>query len=499
MAVVTASTLVEWLVSGSWVDITSSVQHVPDSVSQLTGGSDNPLAFGDSAESTCQVEVIDTLTAGADVTGRPIRVTFGINGSTVRAFVGSIQEQAEESNDATVTFSCVGASEQIRVSKAYSPALYLRPAATQTTALSVEDYTNPAWQAGLMNYVLFRAGGRPYDQAGSYPGAAFYYDLDQAVLTPTWAWVAGEDGWAELQKLAQAAGGQLYQDTLGVVRYKSPLSIVGNSPTFTFDNTIYKSARRSRKRGQLATKVIVSYLPREARPLQQILDDTTPRLIHDGETITFTLEPQWPLKSLEINSGTTDIQGFTGSENLGTQALIVTDLTGEAIAQGVSGYAHQLTCAAQRITISVTNFADRPIVLWRVVLRGEPITAGEAGNVEAGSGTAERQVSDNPYIQSKHHATRLANLILTFYASARAAVELSDCVYDPARTVGEVVGFTASRWSVSGVSHVITRIAPKETGAKADYTIVPVAGLPAVGDYYTVSASAQAGPKLVAF
>ena len=209
--VIVASYTVEWKPSAVWTDITSSVIAVPDGASELSGGGDQPLAFGDNAESRCTIEVLDTLTAGADVTGTPIRVTFTMDGTAIEAFVGIIQEQQEKTTEATVTFSCAGVAELVRMTKAYSPSFYLRPAATKTTTTSVEDYTDSDYAAGLMNYALWRAGGRPYEQAISYPGAKFYYSLDQAILSPTWSWLAGEDGWAELQKLAQAAGGQLYQ------------------------------------------------------------------------------------------------------------------------------------------------------------------------------------------------------------------------------------------------------------------------------------------------
>jgi len=237
-----------------------------------------------------------------------------------------------------------------------------------------------------------------------------------------------------------------------------------------------------------------------ARPLQEVLDDDTPRLIHDGETIEFSLEPQWPLKSLEVNTGLKDTTAFDGSENFAETALIITDLTGQTIAQGIDGYGHQLIVGAQQVTIAVTNFASRPIVLWRVVLRGEPITAGEGGIVSVGTGEEERQVGDNPYVQSRGHAERLANLILTFYASARAAVELEGCVYDPDRYVGEVVNFTATRWSVFSEPHVIVRAAHDQTGAGASYTLAPVEGIPAATDYYMVGSFNYSGlSRAVAF
>lgn len=498
MPVVTASYLVQWLPLSAWIDITSSVTHVSSGESRMTTNGDNPLAFGDNSESTCEVEVLDTLTAGADVTGRSIRVTFGISGVTTMVFVGVIDEQTESSNSGVVTLGCSGAAERIRMTKAYSPAFYLRPVATKTTISSAED-TSLYSSMGLMNYGLWEAGGRPYEQSGSYPGAAFYYSLDQAMLAPLWSWLAGEDGWSELQKLAQAAGGQLYQDTMGVVRYKQPLNLVGNSPTYTFDSSNYAGASRSRKRGQYASKVIVSFLPREARPVQQVLDDSPIRLIHAGETVSLSFEPQWPLKSLEVATGLKDISSFSGSEQLPSSAVTLTDLTGQLTSPGASGYMHTLEAAAQKLTLSITNTAGKPIVFWRIILRGEPITAGEAGNVEAGSGEAERQITDNPYIQTRGHAIRLSNLILSFYGSARAAIEIEEGVFNPSRYVGEVVNFTASRWGVSGVSHLITRIGHKDTGSRADYTLAQISDLPGLSGYYIVSTSAQTGPKKIGY
>src|SRR5262249_45006677 len=134
---------------------------------------------------------------------------------------------------------CVGASAFAQPTKAYSGLFVLRALFTKTSASSIEDPANGSYAAGVGNYGLWQAGGRPYEQSGSYPSASFYYSCDQAVLCPPFSWLAGEDAWAELQKLAQAAGGQLYQNTLGTVVYRQPLAIVANTPTYPFDESVY--------------------------------------------------------------------------------------------------------------------------------------------------------------------------------------------------------------------------------------------------------------------
>lgn len=499
MTVHTWTQLVEYNYGIGWIDITTSTVSVSGNVS-ISSNADNPLAFGDASDSKVSVVVLNNVIGGGDSTGSGIRVTFTIDGTPAEVFVGTIDSQNEDDGGAVVTLDCVGASSLVITTKAYSPAFYLRPIATKTTISSVEDITNSVYAAGLLNYILWSAGGRPYEQAASYTSALFYYSLDQAILAPNWSWGAGEDGWAECQKLAQAGGGQLYQDTLGIVKYKQPINIVSGSPSYTFNSSNYGSATRSRKRGQLATKIICSYTPRLARPLQQVLDDTTPRLIHPGETITITLEPQWPLKSIETSTGLINTDGAGAGLQLATTAIVATDMAGNPILQGATGYTHTLTVRAQQITMTITNTASRPIVSWRIILRGEPITSGETGNVTQGSGAVERTISDNPYIQSAGHATRLANLILRFYSTTRAVVTLSDCVFNPSRTVGEIVNLTVSGWGVSAVAHIILSIDHSESGAKSNYQLAPVGDLPTATEYFLVSTTSVASTsKKVAF
>lgn len=484
MSVVAAVYTVEWYQSGAWVDITTSVVEVPSVQTAVSTDTSNPLSFDATSNATADVTVRDTVTP-ATWENVPIRITFSIAGVPTQTFTGLIVGRTRKSDEATIAFACAGPKALTSATKAYSPAYYLRPVATKTHATSVENIVLTTYAGGLINYILWSAGGRPYAQIGSYPGAAFYYDCDQAVLAPTWSWVAGEDGWAEAQKLAAASGGQLYQNALGVVVYRSPFNVVSGTPTFTFDESVYGAVEEATKIDSVVTKAIVSYIPRAARPLQQVVDDTTPRLIHSGETILIVVEPQWPLLSLENPGG-----------QLSTDALAITDLAGTPQGQGTPGYTHTVDFKAQRITITVTNTAGKPIMVWRVTLRGEPITAGEAGNVTVGSGTTERQISDNPYIQSAGHATRLAQLVLLFYGTSRAAVTLSGCVFDPSRTIGEVVSLTVTRWSISAASYLTLSIDTSDTGMQSSYTLCPIANIPDSSAFFLIGPTYSTNHKL---
>lgn len=482
-----ATTLVEWKPAGSWVTITSSVLSI-EGGAQATSNADNPLAFGDSAEARATITVLDTLTGTWERT--PIRFTPSINGSPGVTFVGVVTERSRDGAGKTV-FTCVGASAFPQATKGYSPLFVLVPVATKTTATSIDDITSGSYAGGPINWLMWSADGRPYEQAGSYPTASFYYSFDHAVLAPPCSWLAGEDGWQEAQKLVQAAGGQLYQDNRGVVIYRQPFNVVNAAATYTFDEGVYKTIEERTGTGVLATKVVCTYIPRHARPMQQITDDSTPRLINTGETIEISIEPQWPLSSLETDAGGTQLL---------PSALVVTDLAGTPMAQHpTTGYSHAIAVTAQRIVITLANTAGKPLTEWRVLLRGAPITAGEAGNVTVGVGTVERTLGDNPYIQTKGDATRLANLVLLFYGTSRAQRKIGGCPFDVSRTVGEIVNLTNARLGISAVAHVIVALDHAQTGAVSSYTLAPVSDLPTLASFWVVSAGAQSGTKKLGY
>lgn len=480
MAVLTASYSVEIKPAGSWTALAAADVLSVRGALEVTGDRDHALAFGDASELTCEIETLGSVWASLTIHPCPVRVTFTIGATPAKAFVGIITEKRRDLD--RVMLRCQGAAALMRVTKAYSPIVQDRPIATATSAASVEDPSDGSYQAGLLNWLFWQAGGRPYEQDFTYPAPIFYYSCEQAILAPDYSWTAGEDSWAEALRLAQAAGGQVFQDGAGVVRYRQPVG-AGTSPTYTFTESVYAGIEESVSDRPLATKVICSYVPRAARPLQDVVSDDTPRLIPAGDTETINLEPQWPLTSVE--------QATAGQ--LKPEAITVTWFDGRTVTQGAGGYTHTLTIAAQRVTLAVTNDSSQPIMLHRVTLRGTPVTAGEPGTVSVGAGTIERVIADNPLIQSRGHAERLARMTYATTATARSVRTITGNPFDPSRTVGEVVGLTCSAWSLTAVNHQVLAIRHDETGATSDYDLVDVTGLPVLSDYYIVGATDYTG------
>jgi hypothetical protein len=356
--------------------------------------------------------------------------------------------------------------------------------ATKTSASSADDPSSGGYAGGLINYLLWSAGGRPYEQAGSYPSATFYYSCDHAVLAPDWTWAAGEDAWAECCVMATVAGGQMYQDASGVVRYRQLTGYGMATASETLDEGSYATIEQDEDPGIVyATKVTCPYLPRRRLGTQQIADDTTPRHVEPGETITIVIEPQNPIAALE--------QASAGQ--LKPAALVVAQLDGAVVGQGGSGYTHTLDIKAARITITLTNASAKPFTVWRVRLNGDPIVASEAGSISAGAGTVERTLEQSPYIQTRPDAQRLAEMTLAFYATARPIVTIGGCVHRPSRAVGSAINLTCAAWSLSAQRHVILSVEHDQTGIEAGYTLAYVGDLPKQDDFFIIGQSYSAG------
>jgi hypothetical protein len=483
---------VEWKPAGSWTTITSSVLSVEGS-NTLSGNSKNPLAFGDAGEQDFTLTVKRSLGVGTWAYV-PVRVDFTRSAVTERNFAGVILDYDGDLDQ--VSFKCKGYAELIkkRTRSIFSLAYYRRPLFTKTSATSVEDPTNGAYRAGLGNYIAWMSGLRPWEQAASYPTADGYYQFDQAILASDWSWLAGEDGWDELKKLAEAAGGQLYQDRDNIIKYTHPLNIASAGGTaYNFNRSVYADLRESGSARDLMTKCVVSYIPRIKRAMQTVVEDSTPRLVAAGATATEPLEPENPLASLEYAPGSTT--------QLSPAAFNITYVaTGAPVLQaGSGGYGHTVSFKAQQVSLTVGNTSAQPFVVNRIILRGEPIAPGEGGTVTSGSGDVGLTKSNNIYIQSKSHAQRLADLGVALYGTPRPIRKITGCPYDPARFVGEVVTLTEPALPVVAVPHIIVGKEDGDTGATSSYDLFSLAGLPVAADYFVVSTSSQSGTKKLAF
>jgi hypothetical protein len=474
----TATYIVEWKPAGSWVDISAHIEAV-DGDWNLSGNKDNALSFGDASELRCTVKTVNLTLQATAYLDVPIRVTFAMDAATGYAFWGVIAKRDRDQE--SLTFECEGYARLIRRTRVYTESRFRRPVATATTAASVEDPADGSYVAGLINETLWEAGGRPLEQDFSYPTALFYYSVPEtAILAPEWSWLAGEDAWGECLRLAQAAGGQIFQDADGVVQYLQPLSFGEGSSAATFDEDVYGDLTEQGSGELVVTKVVCPYIPRVAQALQEVINDTTPRLVNAGETVAIVLEAQNPLKSILTTGGGLP-DGAIKATFLDGRVVAATDFTQAAVLHG------------QRVTLTVENTSAYPFAIDALVIQGEPIVAGEAGVVTVGSGDVALTVQDNPYVQSQAHAERLATMILAFHGSTLPLRSATDLVYDPDRSVGETIELTCSRWSLSAVPHLIVSKQHSETGIVAGYDLVPVAGLPKSSDFFIVGATSYTG------
>jgi hypothetical protein len=451
---------------------------------EMSGNSEQGLGFGDTSSTTFDLSVLRTALSGVTLPRLPVRVSYTVDGNT-NTHMGFVQSYAGDRFQVRLT--CPGIIDDIpnRTKDLYSPMFYRRPAATKTTATSIEDPSNPNYVGGPINYVCWKAEGRPWEQAGSYPTAPFYYSCDQAILAPDWAWIAGEDGWGECLRLARACGGQLFQGMDGVVRYRSPLTMIG-TPVYTFTADTYGDITEEGSTGQYFASATCSFTPRSVRPMQEVINDATPRKVEPSETVTIPLEPQWPITS--FLSGTT-------LTTLPAEHLVVTRYDGEPS----TAYSHTVTLAAQRVSISFTNNEAIPVVIYRIIVHGTPVVAGETQTVTAGSGQPTKLLEDNPFVQNRHHAQQYADMCLAFYGTVRPIRTLSGCPYDAERSNGEAVYVTSAELGLSSALHVILSMDHSETGKKTDYTVVDASGLPVLADYYVVSTTAQSTTKRLAW
>lgn len=498
MAVHTAKYKVEWKPAGSWVDISAYVTKV-EGAAELSGQRDNALAFGDDSDLRCTVFLNPRLATPTLSLSTweliPIRYTTQVDADIAEAFTGVITDM--DGDRVSRRLSCEGAKKLVTTSKAkmYSPAYDRRPVATATTVTSVEDPTSPSYRAGLINWILWQAGGRPAAQDFAYPNASFYYHCDQAILSPDWLFIGGgDDGWQEALKLARASGGQLFQAADGIVYYRQPLAFGSGTAAYTFAGDIgaatdslgvYADARFTGATSQLVTKLICPVLPRSERALQPIADDTTLRSVGAGETIEFTIDPQLPVTGIEGTDPSSLIRAETVGGQLKSDAIVANfSSDGAIVPQGGSGYTHTISVLALRITITITNETTRPFLIWRVTLNGTPIARGEPTSVTVGDGEVERPLEESVYVQTREHAERLARLTLAFYNQVRPTRTILGCAHDPRRVVGETVNLTVPEWDVTDEPHVIVAIRHSNTGLLSEYDLVSVAGLPVDDEYY---------------
>jgi hypothetical protein len=479
--------VVRLYVGGAWAAVTADVLSAESEYS-ASGNADNGIGFGLAPEPTARVAFArEQVTTAWDQT--PIEILFGFNGTNPRHFLGLIMETERTSTGGTWSASgyrsLIAAAPEIR-----SPLLYRRPVFTATSAVSNENPDSGGWGGGLGNLILWRAGGRPYAQAASYPSALFYYECETAILAPEWSWLNGGDAAQVLDELCRAAGGIAYQGLDGVVRYQEPMTFGGGATAIHYtDSADVKDAATRvssglaqygdiRWRGVTRREVVdiarCAYTARRLQGVQQIYQDKTPRLIEPGGSLTLALDLQLPCYRVDRVLAA----GYTLRSARTVSASELTVTVGATY--------------AQQVNVTLTNTLGEGVGVSEVTAYGMPLVAMEEGTASHGSaGSTPRSyaVPDSVYIQTASHARRLCHMYWDFYHVARPTVELTGCGYDPRRTLGEVVLLTSAPLGIAAEAHRISGLRVSQSGTTMDLTLVNVSDLPVAADFFQLGAS----------
>lgn len=456
--------------SGSaWVSVKSHVTQASARVDAI-GSHRNAAVMGPSVSPEAQVELaIAGWSQATDLT--PVRIQFGYGTSDLLTrFGGIITERGRGPQYGR--WQLRGWNAHIERQSVRSPLFRRRPIATRTTTTSAEDPALSTSRAGLINYILWMCGGRPYEQAGAYPSALFYYRCSTALIGPEHSWIPGDNPWEVMRRLCRAAGGQMYQDGEGTICYVDPITLASGAPVFTFTDENLTAAQRTAQ-GKAGyedieleidstvplTGVTTNFTSRLRQGEQQIYGDTTVRRIPASGSITVTCDSELPLAAV---SGVA-IDGHvtrTGAKLANGQVTVTPNFS-----------------SAQRVLVTLANTLTVPVTIDAVRVTGRPVSAGEQGSSSyivssANIITAE----DNAYVQSERHAAMLSRMLYDGGATGGQLYRLRRCIYDVDRFLGEIVGLTSSEM---GITNLRCRLVAIDTnGIWKDVVLAPLGSLP---------------------
>lgn len=440
-----------------------------DGVLEITANN-NGLAFGVHAVPKAKIEMTDDFASVAWKLNK-VRISFTFDTADfVQVFEGVLTDRSRSGH--YLTFECEGWNALISRRKIYTEMFYRRPIATKTTISSIDDPEEAGYNAGLLNRIMWEAGGRPYEQIGTYTNATFYYSFDEALLRPKWSWISGEDAWEEANKLIKAAGGQLFQNANGVIYYKQPLSfgIAGDEPFEISDDDFVSISEKETARDQVAT-VKTQFIERNIQPTQTVYELDDVFAVIPGELVTKEIEMKWPVYTYTLDS----------SGNIPFNSIKAVYPDGRNITSDTElSFTYELTYTrlnATRLVITFENLTDEPLTVEAFNIQGRPVTEGSSGTATYGSGIPELELEPNVYIDSETHARRLIRMYYDFYNNSRAIITLGGMGYDPDRYIGEIIQFDYTAWAYSGL-YRITALRHDSTGSRMDADIVPVNNLP---------------------
>ena len=267
-------------------------------------------------------------------------------------------------------------------------------------------------------------------------------DIDDSEIQ--YIWLDDEYIWMKLQEAAEAAGGMIYFDHSGVLRFEGMQHWVDESDhttsQFTYTTAKLVDLNPEYRYNDGYSSVLVQYIRRSEGYTDIVWDDEEPELIPPGETIKRIARLYYPCTTIEDPVAETDYSCVTTGGVPKNDDVTVT-----------------ITSYAAQVDVEITNDnATYAIITLDLALRGRPLVGGPNTEVRkltaAGyiSDTKEFPITGNQCVQSFAQAEKLA----TFY---RDRLERVPCIFNipasPARPWLELGDRVTVVVSDEGINH----------------------------------------------
>lgn len=428
-----------------WIPITYGYQGWQtvnnDYVQSVTGGmsssgtTDNGLSFGSQVDATATIifsgdayiNYVGNL-KHLGVRNLKIRISYGFaNSDFIVAFEGPIMDVSFTRFETQV--QCGSFIEIMQDFKLYTGVYRNRQIASTSTVATQENPDANGYVGGLINEIFWRAGGRPIEQKGinyNDNDVFFWYTCNQSLFNSEWLWLTGDNLIAELTSLARAAGGQIYQDSKGTIRYVQPLNLADASSTFTYDTSKFGTISVRRGSGDYAKTVRMTSTTRRLEPVQTVYEESTPRQLLPGTNIILEMETQLPIYIWYDFQAFNVFKASYSNGNVAIPTVMYNVFT------------------AQKAIMQISNDSTLPMYIHSIKLRGRPISAQDEistyySATYPAAPTPERIIENNVYVQNERHAAALVRMSWDFYSEARRIITLTDVGYDPDRYIGETI------------------------------------------------------------
>ena len=489
--------------TGTWHQILNARISAISGSADSTGNQDNGVSFGTPANPSASVEMEEYAVDGSHYMRDPywinkaVRISFGFAASDyVVVFQGPLNSMSKKNE--SISLDLGGNLDYLADVKIHTPIYYRKPAATKTTVASVEDPDNVSYTGGMINMALWRAGGRPYEQKNinyteASPDWKFWYSCEQSLIAPDFSWYSGDNTQDEVYALARAVGGQLYQDTFGVVRYTQPLTFADTSgyvSYYTFTDSVFQGYSEAISKGEKVGTLKMNYTPRRVEVMQTVVEDKTPRLIHPfsilGQADTIELSPDKPIWQYQGLVTNNDITATNTMQAILLDNRTVTPDIGEVLQY------------ANKVSIVVSNpDSVTPMIITSIKIEGRPLEANDDMIVQypapADAVLPEKSVENNVYVQNEAHAKRLIRMIYDFYNELRPIITLDNVQYDPDRFVGEVVKLASTFNNDAAKYFRIIKIAHQNIGTTMSVDLVQINSIPKRSDMFIIGTSYVSG------